>query len=117
MAHHMNVTVRVLFLFVWLGLVTFLQAQFIDQLIEARSFKMRILRDGSITQVAFIAGSANGLSKPDNAVSSQSEGIIPVSPKKVWNATGLEPAANAKEISGHEQPLETLEAEQVPAIR
>jgi hypothetical protein len=52
-----------------------------------RNFRMKLLRDDSVTQAAFIAGSEDGLLKPDGNASSQSEGVIPITPKEIWNAT------------------------------
>ncbi|MDB4451849.1 thrombospondin type 3 repeat-containing protein [Akkermansiaceae bacterium] len=48
----------------------------VDELTE-RNFRLRVRRDASTTEVAFVSGDSDGLLTPDAGASSQSTGIIP----------------------------------------
>jgi len=55
----------------WTGILT-------DEAMDtSRDFRLRILRNSSTTNVAFVSGSSDGLLSPDSGSSSQSTGLIP----------------------------------------
>jgi hypothetical protein len=55
----------------------------VDGLLE-RNFRIRVLRQGSTTQMAFVSGTSDGLPDTENDGSSRSTGLVPSTPQEIW---------------------------------
>jgi hypothetical protein len=64
----------------------FWSASLKDDIFE-RDFRLKVLKQGSTTEVVMVAGSSDGLPIVDGGTSSQSTGLVPTSPQEEWPAS------------------------------